>query len=316
MDYNVNIGDMTLGQRFEGFYLLDEATAKTSANGRPFLSAHLADRTGSLPAMVWDYAGPIGGGDVGRAVKVRGEVSEYRGSPQITVERIRLADASDNYDASALVPTAPIDASAALREVRELVASVEDEDYRLIAETLLDRNLDAFTTIPAAKSVHHAFLHGLLMHTLYMLRTADFLCGLYGDVIDRSLLLTGTLLHDFMKREEFGFSELGMVTEYSVKGQLLGHLVMGAQEIAAVASELGVPEEKSVLLQHLLLSHHGEPERGAAIRPMCAEAELLSYVDLIDSRMEIYRESLAATPVGAFSERIFALDGKRVYHHK
>lgn len=316
MDYNVNIGDMTLGQRFEGFYLLDEATAKTSANGRPFLSAHLADRTGSLPAMVWDYAGPIGGGDVGRAVKVRGEVSEYRGSPQITVERIRLADASDNYDASALVPTAPIDASAALREVRELVASVEDEDYRLIAETLLDRNLDAFTTIPAAKSVHHAFLHGLLMHTLYMLRTADFLCGLYGDVVDRSLLLTGTLLHDFMKREEFGFSELGMVTEYSVKGQLLGHLVMGAQEVAAAASELGVPEEKSVLLQHLLLSHHGEPERGAAIRPMCAEAELLSYVDLIDSRMEIYRESLAATPVGAFSERIFALDGKRVYHHK
>ena len=129
-------------------------------------------------------------------------------------------------------------------------------------------------------------------------------------------MLTGTLLHDFKKREEFGFSELGLVTEYTVKGQLLGHLVMGAQEIAAVAAELGVPEKKSVLLQHMILSHHGEPEWGAAVRPMCAEAELLSYIDLIDSRMEIYKENFEATPVGEFSDRIYALDGKRIYHHE
>ena len=148
-----------------------------------------------------------------------------------------------------------------------------------------------------------------------MLRTADFLSKLYPEVVNRSLMLAGTLLHDFKKREEFAFSELGLVTEYSVKGQLLGHLVMGAQEIAAFAAELGIPEEKSVLLQHMVLSHHGEPEFGAAVRPMCAEAELLSYIDMIDSRMEIYKENFEATPVGAFSERIFALDGKRIFHH-
>ena len=97
-------------------------------------------------------------------------------------------------------------------------------------------------------------------------------------------------------------------------GQLLGHLVMGAQEIAEIAKELDVPEEKSVLLRHLVLSHHGEPEFGAAVRPLFAEAELLSYIDLIDSRMEIYAETLPTVPAGSFSARIFALE-KKIYHH-
>ena len=315
MDFNVKINDLTVGQQFEGFYILKEAQAKTTAAGKPFLSAALSDCSGKVPAMVWDYAGPIAGADAGKVVKVRGEASEYKGSLQVTIDKIRLAGADDHYDVTALVPTAPIDVAAVLQEVRDLVSSIEDADYRLLASTLLERNLVAFKDIPAAKSVHHAFIHGLLMHTAYMLRTADFLSKLYPEVVNRSLMLAGTLLHDFKKREEFAFSELGLVTEYSVKGQLLGHLVMGAQEIAAVAAELGIPEEKSVLLQHMVLSHHGEPEFGAAVRPMCAEAELLSYIDMIDSRMEIYKENFEATPVGAFSERIFALDGKRIFHH-
>ena len=98
-------------------------------------------------------------------------------------------------------------------------------------------------------------------------------------------------------------------------GQLLGHLVMGAGDAARLAEELGMPEEKSVLLQHMLLSHHGQPEFGAAVVPMCAEAELLSLIDTMDSRMEIYRETLEEVPEGAFSKRIFALD-KKVYHHR
>ena len=108
------------------------------------------------------------------------------------------------------------------------------------------------------------------MHTTYMLQAADFLAGMYESVIDRSLLIAGPLLHDFAKCEEFTTSALGLVTDYSMKGQLLGHLVMGAHELAIVAASLHVPEEKSVLRQHLILSHHGEPEFGAAVRPMCA----------------------------------------------
>ena len=150
------------------------------------------------------------------------------------------------------------------------------------------------------------------MHTATMMKTADFLASVYGDIIDRSLLLAGTFLHDIAKEKEFTFSELGLVTEYSVKGQLLGHLVMGAQEVASVAAELGIPDDKSVLLQHMILSHHGEPEFGAAVKPICAESELLSQIDMIDSRMEIYRETLANLQPGEVSGRIFALD-KRIY---
>lgn len=150
------------------------------------------------------------------------------------------------------------------------------------------------------------------MHTVDMLTMAEFLAKQYSTVIDRDLLLAGTLLHDFAKAKEFAFSELGLVTGYSTKGQLLGHLVMGAQEAADAAKELGIPDDKSMLLQHMILSHHGEPEFGAAVRPLFAEAELLSQIDTIDSRMEIYREVLNDLSVGEFSERIFALE-RRVY---
>lgn len=316
MEYNKPIADMCPGMDVEGFYILRAAALKTTNSGKPFLGGTICDRTGSVEIKVWDYSGPIGAraDDAGRVVKIRGSVSEYRGALQVSVHRIRMAESADTYDKSLLVPTAPIDADAALADVQRLVASIADADYRSVAETMLARHLDAFRRIPAGKTVHHSFLSGLLMHTYNMLRAADFLAGLYPEVIDRSLLLTGTLLHDFAKEREFTFSDLGIVTEYSTAGQLLGHLVMGAQEIADVARELAIAEEKSLLLQHLLLSHHGEPDFGAAVRPMCAEAELLSYIDLIDSRMEIYAETLPGVPAGGFSGRIFALE-KKIYHH-
>ena len=315
MEYNKSIRDMVPGDKVEGFYLLKEAYQKVSSNGKPFLSAVIADKTGTIDVKVWDYSGPVGAPeDIGRIIKVRGDVSEFKGSPQLSLSNVRMALPEDNCDTSRLVAVAPIDQDQTLAEVRGLIASLEDPDYRLVAQTMRDRHLEAFRSIPAAKSVHHSFLSGLLMHTGNMLKLADFLAGLYPQIIDRNLLVTGTLLHDFAKETEFRFSDLGIVTDYSLKGQLLGHLVMGAQEVAAVCRELGTPEEKSLLIQHMILSHHGEPEFGAAVRPSFAEAELLSYIDLVDSRMEIYAEALPAVPEGTFSSRIFALD-KRIYRH-
>ena len=314
MEVGLSIAQMQRGMDVEGFYLLKAAFAKVTTSGKPFLSAVLADTSGTIEAKVWDYSGPIGERDVGKVLKVRGSVSDYRGMPQLTVDKLRLAEDNDCVDVSKLVSVAPIDREAGYDEVKALVSTIEDADYRAVCEEMLRRHEAAFRTIPAAKSVHHGFLSGLLMHTLNMLRLADFLSAQYADTVNRSLLLTGTLLHDFGKEREFAFSDLGIVTEYSTAGQLLGHLVMGAQEVADAARELGIPEGKSVLLQHLLLSHHGEPEFGAAVRPMCAEAELLSYIDLIDSRMEIYAETLPTVPAGSFSARIFALE-KKIYHH-
>lgn len=316
MEYNKQISSMVPGDRVEGFYILKDAQIKTSNSGKPFLAATVSDRTGTLDVKAWDYSGPVGmPEDAGKVVKIRGDITEYRGTTQLTVSNIRMALPEDSYDPSLLVPVAPIDQEQTLRQVQQLVDSLEDRDYRQVAQTMLTRHLDAFKRIPAAKSVHHSFLSGLMMHTANMLRLADFISGLYPQIVDRSLLLTGTLLHDFAKEREFTFSQLGIVTDYSRKGQLLGHLVMGAQEVAALCAELGTPEEKSLLLQHMILSHHGEPDFGAAVRPMFAEAELLSQIDMLDSRMEIYAETLPNVPAGTFSSRIFALD-KRIYHHE
>ncbi len=315
METNIPINEMEQGMRVEGFYLLKDASVKKTANGKPYLSATIMDATGSLTAMMWDYSGPIDERDIGQVVKVRGDITVYKNANQITLSRLRFANDQDEIDLDRLVPIAPIDADMRFQEVRALIATIEDDDYRAVAEEMLRRHGDRFRTIPAAKSVHHSFLNGLLMHTSNMLKTADFFAALYSDLLDRSLLITGTLLHDLAKEREFAFSNIGMATGYTVEGELLGHIVMGAQEAAEVCRELDVPEHKSVLLQHLILSHHGNPEYGAAVVPMCAEAELLALIDRVDSRMEIYSEILPTLDPNTFSARIFALE-KKIFRHE
>lgn len=309
------IEQIKTGDQIEGFFLLQSALSKTTAAGKPFLLMVLADCTGTIDAQVWDYTGPVSPKNAGAVVKIRGTASEYRGTRQITVDRLRLAEDGDTYEVGDLVPAAPIDASRAWQDLLGYADSIRDADYAAICREMLQRYGERVRVIPAAKSVHHGFLNGLLMHTLSMLQTADFLAGLYPEVINRDLLMAGTLLHDFAKCEEFTTSPLGLVTDYSMKGQLLGHLVMGAEAVARYAAEKQIPEEKSVLLQHMILSHHGTPEFGAAVVPQCAESELLSCIDMMDSRMEIYRETLQEVPAGEFSKRLFSLE-HRVYHHR
>ncbi|MBQ9967882.1 MAG: TraI domain-containing protein [Oscillospiraceae bacterium] len=310
----MRLDELNFGDSFTGFYILKNVFLKVTNSGKPYLSCSLADASMMIEAKVWDYAGPIGPAEEGKIAKVQGVMQEFKGAPQIKVERIRIATENDPYDLADLVPVAPIDRDAAYIRLETLVESFEDADYKAVCQALLERHGEKLKKMPAAKSVHHSFVGGLLMHTVYMMETAAFLADLYGGIIDRSLLLSGTLLHDLAKIHEFVVSDIGMVTEYSVKGQLLGHLVMGAQETAEICRGLGTPEEKAVLLQHMLLSHHGQPEFGAAVVPMCAEAEMLNYIDNIDAKMEIYRENLEKTQPGTFSPRIFALE-KKIYNH-
>ena len=316
MLYDMPIKELQPGDELEGYYILASAEPRMSKTNKPYLSGRLADSSGDIEFKLWDYAGPLGAADAGTIVKIRGQVSEYQGKPQLTIRRIRSAGDGDEYDLGALVPVAPIDRDAAMDEIRALIDTFWDEDYKKLAAAMLDRHADTFRRFPAAKSMHHSFVSGLLMHTLSMLRLADSIAGLYPEVVDRDLLLTGTLLHDFAKAEEFELSPLGLVTDYSVRGQLLGHLYMGAADAAETAKELGIPEDKSLLVQHMIVSHHGVREYGAITVPATAEAELLSFLDLIDSRMEIYREALEEIEPGQFSRPVPALDRKRLYRHQ
>ena len=315
MEYNKQLAYMAAGDIIEGFYVLKSASVRTATSGKPYLNAVLGDASGTMEAKMWDFSGKVTNADEGKVVKVRGEVTEFRGSLQMTIRKLRFAGSEDNYVLEDLVPTAPIDSVKEMEYIQELIASMEDADFRKISEVMLDRHLAAFGKIPAAKNVHHSFLSGLLMHTSSMLRIADYLATeIYPHIVNRSLLLAGTLLHDFAKEKEYAYSELGLVTDKTVEGMLVGHLVLGDEEIAEVGKEIGIPEEKLLLLRHMILSHHGKPEYGAAVVPCTAEAELLSNIDLIDSRMEIYAENFETMEKGSFSERIFSLE-KKIYNH-
>ena len=245
MEYNKWVADLEPGDEIEGFYILKTAQIKTSNSGKPFLAACVADRSGAVDAKFWDYSGPLGPQDEGTVVKLRGGVSEYRGSLQLILTRVRPVQEDDRYSLGDLVPTAPIDPDASWQELLALADGTGE--YQAVCRRVLERWADRFRSLPGGKSMHHSFLNGLLMHTLYMARMADFLAGMYPETVDRDLLVAGTILHDAAKCDEFVTSPLGLVTEYSVKGELLGHLVMGAQAVAKAAEETGLPEDKSVL---------------------------------------------------------------------
>ena len=309
MEYNKAVSDLAVGDVVEGYYALGNIQLKNSSAGKPYLSCTVSDATGAMDAKLWNYSGPA---DSGKAALLRGEITSFNGNLQFIIQRLRFAGPEDDYDPAALIPAAPIEPEAAMGELERFLESIEDGDYRRLCSAILDRHREALSRLPAAKSMHHAFLYGLLMHTLNMLRAADGLAALYAEVIHRDLLLAGTMLHDLGKLWEYTLSPLGLVTEYSTPGDLLGHIYMGAREVEAVGRELGIPEEKLTLLAHMILSHHGDPEFGAAVVPKFAEAELLSLIDRTDSRMEIYAEALHQAQPGRFTLRVPALD-KRVF---
>lgn len=307
------IAEMQTDDAIQGIYALKSGQLKETQNGKKYLSCEIMDCSGTIPAVMWDYEGNILKTSIGNAVKLQGTVSAFKDTLQLTLNSISACTDADSIDIKKLVPHAPVDPDYALCWISDIVESMEDDEYKKLCKAVLDRALKTFYYIPAAKSVHHAFIHGLLMHTLTMLNIAVFLAQFYP--VNRDLMITGTVLHDVEKQSEFKTSALGMVTDYSTKGRLLGHLVMGAQLVADVAKELKISEEKSVLVQHMILSHHGEPEFGAAVKPMTIEAELLSMIDLLDSKMEQYRELLAGKEPGRMTEFQKYL-GKQIYVHQ
>jgi len=310
------IRNIKVGDNFEGYYILTNMTIKSVGGGRSTLMlGNLSDVTGNLGCKIWNYNGSIKPVDAGKVVYVSGTVGEYNTALQADLYEFRLAEPKEYEGVSGLVPEAPEPFLNLLTEMSDLINEIKDPAYKRIVQSLLGMYQTKFEAIPAGKTVHHAYVHGLLMHTVNVGRAAYQLGSIYREVINMDLLLAGALLHDIGKIIEFEISPVGLVSKYSVKGNLMGHMVLGAQEVAEEARTLGIPEDKSVLLQHLLLSHHGEPDFGAAVRPMCAEAVLLHFADNLDTRMEIYRTQLQKMQIGEVSDMIGFL-GTRVYRHQ
>lgn len=301
--------------RVDGFCLVKSVEQKTSSKGDTYLDFTLGDSTGDINGKLWRYNiaehGEYKANDI---VKVRGTISQYNGTDQLRIERIRIAIEQDNVHIEDFVRTSGYSSEQMFDELFNIANAFSDSDLKLIVTTVLTDNRNALLYWPAAYKLHHALRGGLLMHTLSIVRVCEGICNVY-PFIDRELLLSGAILHDIAKIQEFDVNDAGIADGYTVEGNLLGHLAMGATQIDRYAEKLGIDRRVSILLQHMVLSHHGEPEFGAAVRPMFIEAEVLSEVDLMDARIYEMREAVSETKPNDFSGRLWALDNRKLFNH-
>ncbi len=297
------------------FLIVKASNKKTSSKGDDYLDMTLADKSGEINAKLWSYVATVHGeyqpGDI---VKVRGSVSQYNGAEQLRIDKIRHALPADQVDTSQLVQSAGYSGEEMFDSLLKLAEGFKDSDLRRITVALLTENKEKLLYWPAAFKLHHAIRSGLLLHTLSIVRLAQRVTEVY-PFIDGELLLAGAMLHDIAKTSEYEMTPSGLASGYTVKGNLLGHLAMGAIMIEETAKKLGIESETVALLQHMILSHHGEPEFGAAVRPGFIEAELLSQLDMMDARMFEMREATVAANKGDFSGRLWSMDNRKLYNH-
>lgn len=297
------------------FLMIKSMDKKVTAKGLPYLDFMLCDKTGELSAKLWDYHEELHGMfEVGDIVKVRGTVSQYNGVDQLRVERIRKAQPTDNVDPADFVLSAGYSGEDMYNELLSIANGFENADIKAIVLAIYEDYADKLKYWPAAFKLHHAIRGGLLYHTLSIVRLAQSLCNIYPSV-NRDLLIAGAMLHDVAKTDEFQVNDAGTATGYTLEGNLVGHLAKGAIIIDRYADKLGTPNELRLLLQHMVLSHHGEPEFGAAVRPMFLEAELLSELDLMDARIYEMEEAIGNANSGDYTSKLWALDNRKFYNH-
>ncbi|WP_032123268.1 3'-5' exoribonuclease YhaM family protein [Clostridium amazonitimonense] len=314
---NINIIEFEPGIRVEGFFMIKSVDSKTTnSNNKKYLDFNLCDKTGEINAKLWE----VGSLDESQyngntVVKVRGTILSWQNSLQLKIEKIRNITEEDNINIEDFVPTAPIKPEVMYEEILNYINNINNKDIKNIVKYIFEENKEELYYYPAAKKNHHAIRSGLLFHVMTMLHVAEKLSEIY-TFLNRDLLYAGVILHDMSKLEEMDSNNFGIVSEYTVEGQLLGHITQGVKKLEVVSEKLGADREVTMLLQHLILSHHYEPEYGSPVKPMIAEAEMLHFIDVIDARMYDIKKVLGDTKEGEFSERLWSLENRRIYKTK
>lgn len=273
-----------------GFFAVTTKQIRSRKDGAPYFALTFADHTGQIEARMWEAAGvdEFAAGDV---VKLRGQVSRYQDKLQLTIEKIRQAE-SVEYDLADFVPKTSRNVDELWAELNGYVASFTNPHLRALLRAFLDdpEFSVALKTAPAAKSMHHAWIGGLLEHIVSLLGISELAAQHYTE-INRDLLLTGVILHDIGKLHELRW---GTSFDYTLEGQLIGHITIG---IGMVEKKLvGLPDFPAnlrVLVEHIILSHHGKYEFGSPKLPMIPEALLLHYLDDLDAKMQTMRSEFA-----------------------
>lgn len=286
------IRDYKEGDRMFDIYLCKHKQSAVTKNGKPYETVILQDKTGTIDAKVWDpnNAG-ISEFDTLDYIEVYGDVNSFQGALQVNVKRIRVCHEGE-YDPADYLPVSKKNIDEMYKELLGLIGRTENEYLKKLLESFFVEDeafIRAFRTSSAAKTVHHGFVGGLLEHTLSVAKLCEYFCKTY-PILKRDLLIAAALCHDIGKMKELSlFPE----NDYTDDGQLLGHIVMGAEMVGEKARQIpGFPPVLEAELKHCILAHHGEYEYGSPKKPALIEAAALNLADNADAKLETFSEAL------------------------
>ncbi len=286
---NQFINEIKAGNFVDDIFVLSEKTMSQKRDGNNFLNVTLTDKTGALKGVIWDNVEQISANSTsGDFVRIQGNVNEYRGAFQLVIKNMEKCSA-DMIDPLDFLPVTHRDIDSMFERLQMITSSIGTPYLKKLVQAFLNDKefVRNFKAAPAAKKMHHAYIGGLLEHTLSMVSLSDKVASHYSG-IDRDLLLTGAILHDIGKIREF---EYQFKIDYSDEGRLLSHIVVGLEMIDEKLSEIeDFPKDKMLLLKHMIVSHHGSREFGSPEPPKTIEAVVLNYIDEIDSKVKGIRD--------------------------
>ena len=272
-------------------FVVSSKQVKAKKNGEPYLALTLGDRTGQLEAKMWDNVEEfLEAFDQDDFLKIKGLINRYKNRYQLTIHKLRRMQESE-IDFADYLPKTTKDIGELWRTLADFVATFQNPHLKALVELFMaDPEIaERYRNAPAAKALHHAYIGGLLDHVVSLFRSCDLMCRNYPQV-NRDLLLTGAFLHDIGKTQELAYNRS---FSYTTRGQLLGHMIIELEMLQEKLEKLpGFPAELKTLLEHLIISHHGQYEFGSPKLPMFPEALMLHYLDDLDSKMEAMRAQL------------------------
>jgi 3'-5' exoribonuclease len=306
------ISEFSDGDRINGQFLISNSAKCLNNAGAAYMNLELKDSSGTINAKKWeasleDETNLV----IGSVIYLEGDVLKYKDSLQMKLLSYSVVDPKD-VDVAKFVKAPPVPKEELIKRFNQYVEGIKNEDCRKILDYLIKRLSPKLFDYPAAVSVHHDYASGLLMHTVSMADIGSYLADYYGD-IDKDMLITGILLHDMGKTIEF---EGPVIYKYSLEGKLLGHISIMVSEIRRAAEGLKITGEVPLLLEHMVLSHHGSNEFGSPILPLTKEALLLSLIDNLDSKMVFTAKALEGVNPGEFTNKLFPLDNRMMYKPK
>ncbi|MEG0286362.1 MULTISPECIES: 3'-5' exoribonuclease YhaM family protein [Vagococcus] len=304
--------EIALDETFEIFVLLKAADVRVARNGKKFIAFTFQDTSGTIDGKYWGASDDeIERFVAGEIVLLGGKREVYQNMPQVKILSLRLAIEGEPNDPTLYMEKPPVQIEELKEKFNGFLFDITQAKWHRIVRHIFGKYQKEFFDFPAAKRNHHAFVGGLAYHTITMLELAKSVCEQYPE-LNKSLLYAGVILHDIGKVKELS-GPIG--TEYTLAGNLLGHIVMVDEEITKACMELNIAEtdEEILVLKHVVLAHHGLLEYGSPVRPKIMEAEILHHLDNLDASMQMMLGALKQVDPGEYTERIFGLDNRNFY---